>query len=143
MTPAKTTGLKMRKPEPILVPWPLSFCLALAPFVFVPVSFKYWQAAYREAILAHERIHHRQQRALGLVRFCILYVLRPDFRWRIERRGYEREMWELARRGVDIQPGRYARIVSSALYWGMIDYATALAWADRHSREAHTSSQGR
>ncbi|AGY60735.1 hypothetical protein [Gloeobacter kilaueensis] len=113
-----------------LVRWPFGFCLALSPFVFVPRDFERWPAGYRAAILAHERIHHRQQRALGLVRFCLLYALDVGFRWRIERLGYEREMWELARRGLKIQPERYARVVSSHLYWGMISYSDACDWAE-------------
>ena len=114
----------------LLVRWPLSFCLALDPFVFVPSDFSEWHPGYRAAILAHERVHHRQQRALGLWRFCLLYVFDLRFRWRIERQGYEREMWELVRRGLKVQPERYARTVSSALYWGMIDYADARLWAE-------------
>ncbi|MBW4699403.1 MAG: hypothetical protein KME03_16200 [Aphanocapsa lilacina HA4352-LM1] len=113
-----------------LVRWPFGFCLALTPVVFVPPDFERWHPIYREAILAHERVHHRQQRALGLVRFCWLYTFDVRFRWRIERMGYEREMYELARHGLKVHPERYARTVSSSLYWGMIDYAEARLWAE-------------
>lgn len=112
-----------------LVPWPLAFCLALDPFVFVPQGFADWPEDLKRSVLAHEKVHHRQQRAVGHVPFCFLYAFDIHFRWRIERRGYEREMWELARQGSKFTPERYARIVSSALYWGMIDYETALKWA--------------
>lgn len=118
----------------ILVRWPLPFCLALVPFVFLPYSFDRWNRHFQRAILAHESVHHRQQRAIGLLHFCLLYALDTRFRWRIERRGYEREMWELSRTGLPVQPERYARAVSSLLYWQMIDYPSALAWAERAAR---------
>jgi hypothetical protein len=114
-----------------LVGWPLPFCLALVPFVFVPLDFWQWQGNMRRAVLAHERVHHRQQRAVGVLRFLLLYVFDVRFRWRIERRGYEREMWELRRCGVQPRPERYARAVSSSLYWGMIDSTAARRWAER------------
>jgi hypothetical protein len=112
-----------------LVPWPLHFCLALDPFVFVPQNFAHWREDIKRSVLAHEQVHHRQQRAVGHLPFYVYYVFDLNFRWRIERRGYEREMWELARQGLKLSPESYARSVSSPLYWGMIDYETALKWA--------------
>jgi hypothetical protein len=112
-----------------LVHWPLHFCLALDPFVFVPQNFVHWPEDLKRSVLAHEHVHHRQQRAVGHLPFYLLYAFDVNFRWRIERRGYEREMWELARQGLKLSPERYARSVSSSLYWGMVDYETALKWA--------------
>jgi len=114
-----------------LIPWPLGFCTALYPVVLVPWDFERWSRLQQRAVLAHEAIHHRQQKALGLGRFCLYYVLNLDFRWRMERRAYQREWYFLWREGRMPEPGAYAAYVAGPLYWGMIDYATALAWFER------------
>jgi len=111
-----------------LIPWPLSFCTALYPVVFVPLNF--WQLPpwRRAAILVHEAIHHRQQKALGLGKFCWYYGLNPDFRWRIERSAYGREIYFLRQQGRAPNLEGYAQAVSGSLYGWMIDYDRALAW---------------
>ncbi|WP_218079485.1 M48 family metalloprotease [Anthocerotibacter panamensis] len=114
-----------------LIPWPLNFCTALYPVVFVPQNFDRWPPLRRSAVLAHERVHHRQQQALGLLRFCVLYVCDVRFRWRMERRGYQREFYCLLKAGQPPDLKHYARAVSGQLYWRMIDYATALQWFEQ------------
>ncbi|WP_287127898.1 hypothetical protein [Candidatus Cyanaurora vandensis] len=114
-----------------LIPWPLRFCTALYPVVFVPWDFDTWPALQKAAVLAHERVHHRQQKALGLPKFCFHYVRSKTFRWRIERSAYQREVYFLQRAGRWADPHRYAQAVSGPLYWGMIDYRTALAWFEQ------------
>ncbi len=106
--------------------------------VFVPLAFDQWPEWRRSSLLAHEAIHHRQQKKLGLGYFCLYYALNPAFRWRIEQRGYLREAVYLIRRGYAPDPKRYAQAVSGALYGGMIDYATALNWFEaRFTRFLH------
>ncbi len=116
-------GLIMR-----LIHWPLAFCTAIYPVVFVPQTFEQWPRDYREAILAHERIHHRQQCALGLAKFCFWYAVSRSFRWRIERLGYQRELLYLVKTGYTPDPKSYAYKVSGKLYWAMVDRVTAESW---------------
>jgi len=112
----------------LLVPWPFAFCLAVYPVVFVPFGFKNWTPLQQRAILAHEIIHHRQQKKLGLLRFCFYYAVSKRFRWRIEQSGYRRQLWILSQEGVPIDQNHWARILSGPLYWQMVDYATAQDW---------------
>lgn len=113
---------------PPILPWPLPFCTALYPVVFVPWHFAQWSPLNKQATLAHELVHHRQQKALGLVRFCFYYGFSKSFRWRIEKAGYRRQFWVLYRAGRTFGVDSYARILAGNLYWHMVDYATARVW---------------
>jgi len=112
----------------LLLPWPLPFCTALYPFVFVPFHFERLPHLTQSAILAHEKIHHRQQKKLGLLRFCWYYAWDKPFRWRIEQAGYQRQLYVWRKAGYYPNPALLAQKVSGTLYKGMVSYEVALLW---------------
>jgi hypothetical protein len=114
-----------------LLTWPLAFCTAIYPFVFVPRSFSRWSEITRTAVLAHEEAHHRQQKVMGLWRFGWRYYLDRRFRWRVESWGYRREFWVYLKLGYSPDPTYYARVLSGKLYGFMVSYDEALTWTER------------
>jgi|SRR5579884_1153104 len=116
--------------EAILI-WPLSFAMAVRPVIFLPSGLDDTDAVATAAILAHERTHHRQQRALGLLRFGVCYYVNPRFRWRVERAGYGREFAIYLRAGRRPNAAAYARLLSGHFYAWMVRYPVALAWCEK------------
>ena len=114
-----------------LIRWPLSFAMAVRPVIFLPRRMGEWDEVAQVAVLAHERIHHRQQRALGLRRFAFAYYLNRRFRWRIERAGYKREFAVYRKHGRQPIATAYARMLSGRFYAWMVGYEEALVWCER------------
>jgi hypothetical protein len=117
-----------------VVVWPLSFAMAIRPVIFLPRDSHGWDEVSRRAILAHERVHHRQQRALGLPRFALAYYLSLRLRWRIEAVGYRREFAVYARYRRRPSPTQFARMVSGPFYGWMVGYRESLAWCEETLR---------
>ena len=127
--PLLWTASQPRRRETIIF-WPLSFAMAVRPVIFLPRSACQWDPVTRHAVLAHERVHHRQQRRLGLPRFALAYYLSRRLRWRIERAGYRREFAVYLKHGGRPIAENYAPMLSGLFYSGMVGYSDALAWCE-------------
>lgn len=105
--------------------------MAVRPVIFLPRNAGGWDDVSRQAILAHERVHHRQQRALGLARFALVYYLNRRIRWRIERAGYRRQFAICLRHGYRLDPEAFARMVSGPFYAWMVGRVEARQWCEK------------
>jgi hypothetical protein len=108
--------------------------MAVRPVIFLPRDATAWDEVSWLAILAHERVHHRQQRALGLPRFALAYYLSRRLRWRIEVAGYRREFAIYAKYRRRPDPAWFARMVSGPFYGWMVGYQESLAWCEETLR---------
>jgi hypothetical protein len=123
-----------RQTREAFIYWPLGFAMAIWPVIFLPRSAKTWDETVRRAVLAHERVHHRQQRMLGLPQFALAYYFNRRARWRIERAGYRREFAIYRKHGRRPIAAGYARTLSGPFYGWMVSYKEALAWCEHALR---------
>ncbi len=116
------------------VHWPLNFAMAARPVIFLPRHTGNPDEIAAQAVIAHERVHHRQQRASGLFRFVLAYYFSRRFRWRIERAGYRREFAVYLKHGRQPNAAAYAKTLSGRFYAWMVSYEEALAWCSQTLR---------
>ena len=65
----------------------------LFPHIYVAKGFNSWPKELRNRIISHEKIHLRQQREIGLVKYLFLYLLVLPLFWNPWRYNWEFEAY--------------------------------------------------
>lgn len=71
------------------------FITTIGNYMWVPDAWAEWRDCSKAAILRHERVHLRQQRRYGIIRYVFMYLLWPmPFFYAKGRRDLEMEAYE-------------------------------------------------
>lgn len=120
------------------------FVTTIGSRMWVPTDWTSWSDQARAAILRHERVHLRQQRRYGMLRYSLMYLLWPlpillaKGRRDLEMEAYEESMAAYAEYwGKDYLEDSKVRerfiqyFTSSAYAWMWIRRSDIEAWYDR------------